>query len=131
MKKGAWTIGEQRLTFLMREVGSNAAEWGRDIRDEYLVGPWQRGDNIQKIAGPFAAAASTVLELPDYLFAGAVDQRVEHPRGIFGRTRRDLGELLGNVVRLRPLRAVRSGWSLATADIPLDGIDMLGGFHRN
>ncbi len=124
-------FGEERLLSLFKPLGENVKTWGGDTKENYLTGPWKRGDNIQKITGPVAAAAATLFELPDYLYAGVVDQNVKPASGIAGRVRRDTGLLLKDIVTLHPLRAGGDAFRLVFNDVPMDSIDLIGGFRRN
>lgn len=118
------SANERRLVGFIKEYAS-------DVGETYLSGPCRGRDNLQKITGPIMAGASALLEGPDQLYAGAVGQEYQRPTGIGGRIRRDIGALLGDIVRLRPLRALGDAWRLATSDVILDAGDAIGGFRQS
>lgn len=120
---------ESRLLCWFKEVGSNLKTYGSDLGQEYITGPYQKNDVIQKITGPVMAAASVILEGTDQIVAGVVDQKLEPSNGILGRMRRDGKEFLKDVVTLHPIRAIADGFRLATSDLLLDIGDIVGG-HR-
>lgn len=122
-------IGESRCIHWFKEVGPNLRDYGRDLSQEYVTGPYKRHDTIQKITGPVMAAASAILEGPDQIIAGAVDKKLEPPHGVLGRMRRDSGEFLKDAVTLHPIRALTDVFRLATSDLLLDAGDLVGG-HR-
>jgi hypothetical protein len=74
------------------------------------------------------AAASIILEGPDQIIAGAVDQQLKRPSGALGRIRRDSRQMLGNLFTLHPLRAAADGLRLVTSGAILDAADVVGGF---
>jgi hypothetical protein len=115
---------EHRTIGFMEEIQS----YGRDLKNTYLDA-WKGNDTLAKVTGAGMAGLSAVLEGPDRLYAAAVGQRLENPNGILGRTRRDIGQLLQNVVTLHPLRALGDAWRLGTSDLLLDGADAITG-HR-
>lgn len=124
-------LAERRPVFLFRTFGENLKSYGKDLDKQYLSGPYDRKDPIQKGLGPVMAAGSLILEGTDQLWAGVVDQRLDVPTGIAGRTRRDIKLLLKDIVTLHPLRAIGDGFRLAFADVPLDIGDTVGGFRLN
>ncbi len=130
MKLWKSPLTEHRLIAAMETMGNNLKEYGRDLREEYLEAIGS-DDPLQKVMGGVGAAASVVLEGTDVLWSGLVDEQYARPSGIVGRTRRDAGLLLKNVVTLHPLRALGNGWRLLTSDLPLDAIDVVGGFHQS
>src|SRR5947208_3289184 len=77
------------------EIGSNFRTWGADVNERYLAGPWKQGDNLDKIGGAGMAGLSVITEAPDQFFAGIAGKKLTPAFGLVGRTRRDLGELLG------------------------------------
>ena len=125
------TLSEHRLIALFKTFGENMKEYGHDLNDQYISGPYNRRDPIQKGLGPVMAAGSVILEGTDQLWAGVVDQKLEKPTGIAGRLRRDTKLLLNDVVTLHPLRAVGDVFRIGLADIPLDIGDTIGGFRLN
>jgi hypothetical protein len=120
---------ESRLTFWFQEVGSNVKTYGSDLGQEYITGPYKKNDAIQMITGPVMAAASVILEGTDQIVAGVVDTKLEPPSGALGRMRRDGKELLTDIVRLRPIKAITDVFRLATSDLLLDVGDIAGGHH--
>lgn len=125
-------IGEKeaRPVRWFQEVGSNFGTLGRDIRDTYLTGPYKKNDNLQKLTGPVVGFVSGAAEAIDYGLAGALDEKLEAPTGIFGRTRRDLGGVLKNAVQLRPLRFGASVLRAISINPLLDTGDVLLGFKH-
>lgn len=100
-------IGERRLLSLMKEVGPNLKEYGKDvIWEKYLRDPWRRGDNIAKITGPVMATASAILEGTDQIWAGIVDQKLENPTGTLGRLQRTGREMVGNIKEKEPIKFI-------------------------
>lgn len=122
---------EQRLILLFKTLGENMKTYGNDLQENYITGPYHRRDVIQKGLGPVMAAGSIILEGPDQVWAGIVDQKLERPSGIAGRTRRDLKLLLKNVATVHPLRAFGDVFRLGFSDLPLDAGDAIGGFHSS
>ncbi len=110
-------------------MGPNVKEYWNDLKTEY-GGAIKDGDPLQKGLGVVGGAASAVLEGTDVLWSGLVDEKYERPEGFIGRTRRDAAALLKNAVTLHPLRTLGNGWRLLTSDIPMDTIDLVGGFHQ-
>lgn len=130
----AFTISgkESRMLHLMKEVGSNIGTWAKDAGTTYVSNPVREGNYPRAAVGAAMLPISTILEAPDYIVAGIVDQKLEPPPAVpFGRTRRDLGKLLSDVVHLRPLKSLADAARLAFTDLPLDGIETLGGFQHS
>lgn len=123
---------EQRLLFLMKEIGSNTKTWGSDAIDTYIKQPVQKGNVVRTAAGPLMLGLSTVAELPDYIVAGALDYPLDPPKAVpMARMRRDAGELLGNVVKIRPVRALVNALQLLFTDLTMDSAELLLGYeHR-
>lgn len=113
---------------MFKELGSNAKTWANDMGGTYISGPLKDKDPIKLALGVPMAAASVLFEAPDYLYAGAVDNKLSPPTGIMGRTRRDVSQLFDNVVHLRPLKTLTDGFRLIS-DVPMDGVDALAGFR--
>lgn len=127
----SWSARENRLLCLFREVGSNVETWAGDAGETYVGKPVRNGNPIKTVAGAGMLLASTVLEAPDYLIAGAFDQKLEAPTSVpFSRTRRDVGNLLSDVVHLRPIKSILDVVRLATTDVPMDGVETLFGFEH-
>jgi hypothetical protein len=123
---------EARLLGLFKEVGSNARTWGKDVGDTYIKKPMDEGNAPKTVAGAGMAVASTILEAPDYLVAGALDNKLDPPpAGALGRTRRDLAQLAKNIVTVHPIRAVTDACRLATTDLPLDVPEMFLALDRD
>lgn len=53
----------------------------------------------------------------------------EAPRGIMGRTRRDLGDVFEHLKEGEIIQAASAGWSVVSGDILMDGIDAVGGYR--
>lgn len=121
---------EARLIHRESKIGENVGTWFNDWKDHYVVGPFEKGDVIQIIAAPFAAAASAVLEGPDQIIDGAFGVEIAAPEGIMGRTRNALGETLNDAVHLRPIKTFLNGIRTVTTALPMDTIDVLGGFRN-
>lgn len=119
---------ERRLIRLFKEVGNNLKSWGGDTFDRYIKGPVEQGNPVKTVMGSVMAAASTLLEASDALVAGVVDNRIPFRERTGLRTTRDAGKFLENVVTLHPFRAASDAWRIATADLPLDAGDVIGGF---
>lgn len=122
--------GESRLLSFFKEVGANLKTYGNDLKDEYIVGPYENNDVIQKITGPIMVAASAILEGTDQIVAGIVDTRLEPPDGVLGRMRRDSWEFVTDVATLHPIRAIAAGFRVATSDLILDVGDAVGNFRQ-
>jgi hypothetical protein len=98
---------EARQLSLFKEVGSNVRTWGAYVVQADIKDPVDKGNYPRAVAGAAVAVASTVFEFSDYLLAGIVDKKLSAPgSGIMPRMRRDTAELLGDAVRLRPLKTV-------------------------
>lgn len=121
-------LAEHRLTGVFREVGSNLENWGKSTADKYIGQPVEQGNVIKTALGTVAAVGSLILEAPDALVAGALDNKVDFDRSGL-RTTRDLGMFTKNVLTLHWLRAATDGWRIATTDLPLDLVDTVGGFR--
>ncbi len=129
-------FGETRLVHLFKEVGSNAKTWGNDTLQTYIKDPVEDGNYPKALYGIGLTAFSTATELIDYGISGIVDKRLEAPgSGPFARTRRDVGELLGDAVRLRPLKTVanilRLPGSLISDGLEVGQYDHTGGNVRS
>lgn len=119
-----FSLRESRLIHVRESgFGEHMKDYGRDIKETYL----QNKKGLDRGLGAIGAAASVILKGGDELFKGAIGQKFHSPHGIAGHTRADLKSLVGNVVHFRPLRAAGDVWSLATADVPLDTINLLTG----
>gem|GEM_PF-1477327 len=118
---------EARMIHLFKEIGSNAKTWWVDGKNKYIVDPIKMSNYPKAAMGVGAAAASAVLEFPDYIVSGIIDQKLEPPSGTLGRTRRDIGVLLKDVVTLRPLRSLADASRLVFTDIPMDTIEAVTG----
>ena len=123
-------FGEARLIFWFKEVGPNIKEYGGDVWDQYLAGPYKRRDPIQAIMGPPMAFLSLIGEGTDQLVAGTVDQKLQRPNGFLGRMNRDGREFLDNIGDGSFIKAAVTGFRLATWDLLLDGGDAAGGFRN-
>lgn len=119
---------EQRLLHWFKEVGPNAKTWMNDVADTYVKQPVAERDPIKMIGGAVMAAASTVLEAPDYIFAGIADQKIIPPTGL--RTTRDIGQLGKDIVSLKPIATVLDVLRLP-GDLVLDAGDKLVGIHSH
>ncbi len=122
-------FGEARMTYLMKNIGSNLKEYGSNAGEKYFKRPFQSKDTFKMITGPVMAAVSAVLEGPDQIIAGVVDQQVIRPSGSLGRIRRDSKQLIKDVFTFHPIRAVADGLRLP-ADVILDLGDAAGGFDQ-
>jgi len=111
------------------KVGENYKAFGQNIGSYFQEG-WNEKDPIKLAVAPFMAVGSALGEGLEPLASGIVDQKLERPEGFAGRTRRDLGLLLSDTVKLKPLSVIRDVWSLATSDILLDGAEALVGYHQ-
>lgn len=119
-----FSLRETRLLAVRESgFGEHMKDWGGDLKDTYFEG--KKG--LDRGLGAIGAAANVILKGGDEIFKGAIGQKYNAPHGIAGHTRADLKSLMGNVVRFRPIRAAGDIWSLATADIPLDTINLLTG----
>lgn len=104
----------------------------KDIVDTYIVGPWQqKGAIVQKAAGVPAAIANVFFRGGDEVLRWFSGQEYQAPQGILGNTRRDIGNLLGNLLpnNFHPLKAASNLWSIVSGDIPADIKDALLGFR--
>lgn len=54
----------------------------------------------------------------------------EAPKGIMGRTRRDLGDVFEHLKEGEVIQAASAGWSVVSGDILMDGIDAAGGYRK-
>ncbi len=126
-----WSAKEPRLLSLFKEVGRNLKTWGSDGASTYIQKPVEHGNAPKALFGAGALVAGTILEAPDYFWSGVLDYPVNAPPNVpFGRMRRDTGELLKNVVTLRPFRLLVNVSQLAFTDLPMDTIDVIGGFEH-
>ncbi len=115
----------------MKEVGSNLKTWGSDAGTTYVGDPLRKGNVPRAAFGALMLPVSLLAEAPDYAIAGVIDQKLEPPPNVpFGRTRRDIGKLLGDAVSLRPLKTLADAARLVFTDVPLDGIETLAGFEH-
>ncbi len=119
---------EHRLLSFFREMGPNVKEYWNDVKKEY-GGAIKNGDALQKGLGVVGGASSLFFEGTDQLWAGLVDKKVEPPQGPAGRIVRDTKEFLNDVVTLHPLRAASDVFR-GISGIPMDAIDLVGGFHQ-
>lgn len=117
-----FTIAERRRIHLMKEVGSNFNEWKDDAADRYFKTPKGAYERTMGVVG---AGVSTVTELPDYLIAGAVDKRINAERF---NTIRDVRETAGDIIKLRPLKAIAGAFRLPGSMIR-DSVVLAGGLH--
>ncbi len=123
------SAAERRMIRLFKTFGPNLKEYGRDLMDTYVAGPVKSKDPVQMVMGTVGGAMSVVLEGTDAVWSGIVDEPLERPEGLVGRTRRDLKLLLQNNI-VHPIRSIGNIWRLLTSDIPMDFIDTVGGFHQ-
>lgn len=127
----SYSAREHRLLPLIKEVGSNFEVWKKDAGTTYVGDPVKEGNYPRAALGAFMLSVSAIGELPDYVIAGIVDQKLEAPPNVpFGRTRRDIGTLLRDAVSLRPLKTLADAARLMFTDVPIDTIDTLGGFKH-
>ncbi len=126
-----WSAKEHRFLHLFKEFGSNVKTWAGDAGETYIGKPVRNGNPIKTLAGAGMLVASTVLEATDYAAAGVFDQRLKAPTSVpFSRTRRDVGNLLTDVVHLRPIKSILDVVRLATTDVPMDGVETMLGFEH-
>lgn len=119
-----FSLRESRLTYARESgFGEHMKEYGNDLKDVYFTGK----TGLDRGLGAIGAAANVVLKAPDELFKGAIGQKFSAPHGIAGHTRADVKSLFRNIFTAHPLRAASDLWSLATADVPLDAINLLTG----
>ncbi len=111
------------------KVGENYRAYGENLGSYFTEG-WKEKDPIKLAAAPFMAVGSVLGEGLEPLAAGVVDQKLERPQGVIGRTKRDLAALAKDIVTLHPLRAVRDAFSLVTSDVPLDVAELVIGYHQ-
>lgn len=122
---------EHRLLYLMKEVGNNLGTWGKDAGTTYVGDPVLQGNYPRAAFGAVMLPLSAIAEVTDYVIAGVVDQKLEAPPNVpFGRTRRDVGNLLKDAVSLRPLKTLADAARLVFTDLPMDSLDALGGFEH-
>ncbi len=122
------SVRQHRLCQL--KVGENYGTYGETLGSYFKQG-WKEKDAIKLAAAPFMAIGSILGEGLEPLAAGVVNQKLERPAGIAGRTRRDVKALVGDIVHLRPFAAIRDAWSLVTSDIPLDAAEAIIGYNQN
>ena len=124
----ASAYGESRILCLFKELGPNVKTWGNDVGSTYIAQGFKEKDPIKQVTGIPMAVGSALFELPDYLWAGAVDEKLNNAEDI--RTWRDIKAIGRNNVR-HPIRTVLSGLRLIS-DVPMDVGDKLFGFkHRS
>lgn len=119
------SIGEKRLVHWFKEVGPNVRTLGEQLKDTVAEAAHDR-DAIKVVMAPVAVAARVLLQGPDYLYAGIVDQKVEKVDG--SETAHDVGQVFKNIVTLHPIRAV-VGALKVPGDIGMDIIHAVGGFR--
>ena len=123
-------VGETRMIALRREGESgfweHMQDYGRDIGNTYISQGIGEKDPVKTVTGAFMLPLSVLLEGPDQVWSGITGQRYEAPRGLIGRTRRDMGLLLQDIFTLHPLRAAGDVWRMATSDWILDTGDVIG-----
>lgn len=117
-------FSEARLIKRESGFGEHMMDYGRDIRDTYLS---NKKGILDTTLGAVMTAASVIAEGPDQAYDAILGREYHRPSGIAGRTRRDIGLLLKDVVTLHPLRALGDAWRIATSDLILDGGDALTG----
>lgn len=120
-------IAESRL---LKKFMEEMKSYGNELNDRYLSA-WKEKDNLKKVTGTALAGLSAALEGPDRAWGALMGQNLKTPNGILGRTRRDAGELLKNVVTLHPLRAMGDAWRLVTSSPILDTADAFGGHIKH
>lgn len=113
--------------YMFKDVGSNYGQYGSFLGDYAREGT-QSG--WKAVGAPIMMIVSALSEGLDPLIAGAIDQPLDMPEGVFGRTRRDAGKLLKDVVTLHPIRAAADAFRLVSTNVLLDGGDALFGFHQ-
>ncbi len=103
--------------------------WGKSTADKYITQPVEQGNAVKTVLGTAAAGMSAILEVPDAIVAGALDNKVNFNRpGL--RTTRDIGMFTKNALTLHWLRAATDALRIPTTDLPMDLIDTVGGFRN-
>jgi len=124
-----WSASEERLLHLFQEVMPNIKTWYGSGKEKYIDRPIDQGNYVKVGLGTGGVVLSAVTEFPDYVISGVIDQKLEPPVGVLGRTRRDIGVLLKDVVTLRPIRVVADASRLAFTDIPMDTFEAVTGLE--
>ena len=126
---------ESRLTRKLSERFGNAWEnvkgLGRRVDDTYFRGPYRRDDNYQKLLGPPIGVVDGMANILDESIAGLANKKLPPLEGrFFVRTRRDVKELVGDVVRLKPINAALDVFRLISLNPLIDTADLVGGFEH-
>lgn len=120
--------GEHRLIARNAGFGNHMADYGRDLGSTYFS---NKKGLVDRAGSAAMAGLSVVLEGTDQIYDAILGREYVAPKGIVGRTRRDLGLLFKDVFTFHPLRAAGDVWRLATSDWILDGGDMVTGNRLN
>lgn len=104
-----------------------------DTWNTYIAGPWKEPGLVRKAFGPLAAGANLFVRGFDEALRAMSGQEYQSPEGIMGNTRRDIGNLLGNLLpnTFHPLRAASNAWSVLSGDVPADILDIIGQFRHS
>jgi hypothetical protein len=127
--RNGFSLRESRLIYERESgFGEHMKDWGRDLKTTYFEG---KDNLVDQTLGAVAAAANVVLKGTDEVVKGVLKQPYNPPHGIAGHTIADAKSLIGNVVHLRPFRALGDAASLVFSDIPMDTVNLLTGNGLN
>lgn len=104
------------------------ADYGHDLGSTYFR---NKKGLVDRAGSAAMAGLSVALEGTDQIYDAILGREYIAPKGIAGRTRRDLWLLFKDVFTFHPLRAAGDVWRLGTSDWILDGGDMVTGNRLN
>jgi|GEM_PF-5797534 len=105
------TIGEHRMLYWFKEVGSNLKTLGEEMKDD-VTEAIRSDDVIKMIATPFALAVKVVVSGPNAITSGILDDKTEKANDY--KTLEEGGAAVENLMTGHPLRAINHGWNAFT-----------------
>jgi len=102
-----WTIGIREKRLIGRIDLSNTKDYIKDLPGRYVGKPLERGNYVQAALGIPAAGWNAIWNWTDPLIADATGTNMPPRRAVpFDQTRSNISSLLGNIVHLRPIKAL-------------------------
>lgn len=116
---------EHRLIGLMQTMGENLRNLGNEVIDPAREAI-EKKDPILMVGAPVAGAVRLLMNGPDHLWAGLVDEKIEPSNG--SRTFDSIGQTGKNLVTLHPFRALVRALKIP-GDVISDVTDGVLGFQ--
>lgn len=86
------------------KVMENLGNWGKNTVNENIIAPLKAGDPLKAGFGVLMTGASAILEAPDYVFSGLVNQELSPPAS-GTRVGRDIDKFRKDLMQLHIVSA--------------------------